>query len=158
MAKEAAERRKKIVALLLARGEEMSPQAIKAEIPMNPGQAQADFRKLAEEGHIRRNGPQTRPTYEAIVKPPTPTLAATAEPQGRAGRTAPVLDDDGSTVGGRMLAYISATGGATRDGLIEHLGLTGEIAEQEIGKLLREGDVRYERRGGITFLVEEPNV
>lgn len=51
-----------------------------------------------------------------------------------------------------------ATGGASKDGLAEHLGLTEEIAEQEIGKLLRDGDVRYERRGGVTFLVEEPNV
>lgn len=149
MAKEAAARREKIVKLLLNRGEELSPQAVKAEIPMSSSQAIDAFKRLTKEGRIRRNGPQTRPMYEAIVKPLPNAPAASADE-----RLAP---KDGGTDGGRILGFIADFGGARAADLAERFGLTGPEIEAECGKLIREGEIRYDRRGGETFYILDPS-
>lgn len=134
---EPAKRREQIVALLRERGP-LGPQEIKAEIPMSSSQGVADFRKLIEAGEIRRTGPTTKPTYEAV---------------GDGGEQGPA----GATLGGEVLAHLAANGKTTIEGLAAATGRPVDVVQAEVGKLIRDGEVRYERADGKTYVAEDPS-
>lgn len=133
-----AERREQIVALLRRSGR-LSPQEIKAEVPMSSSQSVADFRALIEAGKIRRDGPQTNPTYEAV------------ETDGDRG------EHFAATSGGRVLSYVAEHPPSTEAEIAEGLGWSRDFLRGEVGKLIREGELRYEVDGAKTLVVEEPS-
>jgi hypothetical protein len=146
----AAANRERIVTLLGQRGARMSPEAIKAEIPMTQSQASAAFKKLIAEGRIRRLGPTTRPEYEVATQADASDLAAPS-----AGLQHATTEQ--GTLGGRILDLIKANEGAGEEELAERLAVHLDEVRVECGKLLREGEIRFARRDGRNIYVEDPS-
>jgi hypothetical protein len=135
----AAKRRGEYHRFLLENGRS-TPGQLRAAFPDTGAKAlRAAIKRLEEEGKVRRKGQPKRPLYEAV-----------GEPGGQE-----TLESLEGTLGGRLLGFIQENDGATLAQLMAATGVTEQEVRAECGRLIREGEIRFERRGDDLLYVPQ---
>lgn len=150
----AMKRREDVHRFIHDQGGEVAPKIVREALGMSENTFRKAATRLVEAGALRKIGERQFTRYESIKSPGSAPAAA---PAGKAGRQEPERDGRGQTLGGRILADVTYTGGSSEDELAERLECTPDEIRTECGNLIREGEIRFERWDGKNVYVVDPS-
>lgn len=128
----AAKRRQlQVYEYLVAIGGEVAPKAIRDALGLNENQVRKATQRLAEAGKVRKKGERQHTRYEVITDAPSTTPTASVP----------------GTLSGRALTEMQERGFVTPAELTELTGEGEETIRKVCGQLIREEEIRWERRG-----------
>lgn len=151
----AAERVETLARFLGQQSEPVPSGTIQRELNFSVSEVKTAVRRLEEAGRLVRTGEGASTLYSAKgsdapsaapkptpLTPPSPTAATAPPPVPKAPSSSE------GTLNGRVLARVQGTEFSTLADLAEFTGSSNEDALRECGLLIREGEIRMERRGG----------
>jgi hypothetical protein len=136
--KAAEDRAEQVFGFLKERGGMVGAGEIRKEFGWSPEQIRTACRRLVKDGRANRRGERQHTQYEAVgdgpatVVPPLPPKPPTA----------------GGTLQGRILGKVEADGFVTLDELAVFTGEDSNVVLRECGMLIRENEIRMDRRDG----------
>lgn len=148
----AKQRQADTLAFLVEKGEPVKAGVVRSALGYSPNEAKTALTRLVEAGKAERHGDGAGTTYEAVRKAEPASSAARPTPAPSSADAPPSTNGHGTTQG-RILLTLEGTHGMSLTGLTEQLGVTRDELVQELGALVREGEVRVGRKAGEAIYV-----
>jgi hypothetical protein len=146
---EAAKRREAVLAFLVERGGMVPSREIREAVGISKEPMRTAVKRLEEEGKVRRRGSRQTTEYGAVG-----SGAPLAERAAAAVGKAPGPDD--GTLQGRVLSKVQAGGFVSHASLLESTGASEADLRRATGLLIREEEIRMERREGQPGYIVAP--
>jgi hypothetical protein len=134
----AKERAERLATYLTEKGESVTGPEAREATGLSVVEFSTAVKRLEKEGRLTRTGKQQFSRYEATG----------AKASSESVKPPPVPAANAGTLQGRILAKVEADAFLTLDELVEATGANSEEVLRECGLLIREGEIRMERRSG----------